>query len=955
MPHTRPRLLSRPSASTIYTGTPTDDADGNLIIWAGDVLRSRGRGGGGAGGSDLKTTYTALEPLGSGSFGTVVLAEAGVGGEVVPPGTRVALKVVRNHPAYFSQATLEAHLLKMLHRTGRVPHLVSLLDHFVWHGHLVLVFPALPATLLDVLQSRGFRGLARSSVRHTMRQLLSTLHSLHVARLVHADVKLENLMLEGGAAGGAGWSSAEVGGRALRVIDFGSASSLSGINPAFQYIQSRFYRAPEVMLGLPYDHRIDLWSAGCVAAELALGLPVFPGSNEHDTVFRIASLLGLPPPWMLATGSAAGRFFVKASGASAFRHDGSVPAPLKPLLVRPLMGAGPSVPVEVSVLVASAAGGVTQKPQDAPQHNRETDGYLVRSGGGSDRTLSTDAVAFSSPTGTGSQAATGNPPSPQVLLIRRSRGVSFVSTTSSPVRASPPLLPEEPSPPLPTAPATHEASSAASAPQLHPSASLQRMPTVPGGDVLPEFPAPARANRSLTTGNVPPHAWLTRVRAEAAGARTREAVRGVGPPPPSGAPVHPVVAVLRSATPALVAREASHSHPFRLKSHAEFVASEAVSAGGGGRPCVPGKLYYPVTSLERLLLRPDGAPGLIESLLPEVARPPGAPVTLDQEVAELEAEASANCAALLAAGDEAVERLEFLDFVLRLLAINPGQRMSAAQALAHPFLLRGLPDGTPPHPTLSWDELLREEISLAASMFVQDSARMPHSRPARTVGSAPPPPVFAPARPPIQSLVAPCGGGGGGAGPMVRGAGAAAPPAVSARPPPLAVSRLQHPRSQSGEQGQLPRAGAGVEDGPLSVPTMYGEGGGAQERGGGGGTFGPAVLRSPGRHFALPSGGGSDGVSHGWDAGAAAGNLRERSASMRTRHGSTPDGRAQSFERPVGGDGEGRGTPGSPRTKSRPSSLRNLLSLSPPRERTPGGAGEAPGSPEVEKGAGFGK
>jgi dual specificity protein kinase YAK1 len=66
----------------------------------------------------------------------------------------------------------------------------------------------------------------------------------------------------------------------LKVIDFGSAC-FEG-HYVFHYIQSRYYRSPEVLLGLPYDSAIDMWSLGCIAAELFLGIPIFPGNSEYD-------------------------------------------------------------------------------------------------------------------------------------------------------------------------------------------------------------------------------------------------------------------------------------------------------------------------------------------------------------------------------------------------------------------------------------------------------------------------------------------------------------------------------------------------------------------------------------------------------------------------------------------------------------------------------------------------
>jgi len=83
----------------------------------------------------------------------------------------------------------------------------------------------------------------------------------------------------------------------LKLIDFGSAC-FEG-RTTYSYIQSRFYRSPEVLLGVPYNGAIDLWSLGCVAAEMFLGLPLFPGVSQHNQVSRIVEMLGQPPDFMI--------------------------------------------------------------------------------------------------------------------------------------------------------------------------------------------------------------------------------------------------------------------------------------------------------------------------------------------------------------------------------------------------------------------------------------------------------------------------------------------------------------------------------------------------------------------------------------------------------------------------------------------------------------------------------
>jgi dual specificity tyrosine-phosphorylation-regulated kinase 2/3/4 len=101
-------------------------------------------------------------------------------------------------------------------------------------------------------------------------KLLTSLRFLKSLRIVHCDIKPENILLKQQNKSG------------IKLIDFGS-SCLDG-ETVFTYIQSRYYRAPEVIIGLPYGHPIDMWSMACIFAELLTGYPLFPGEDETEQV-----------------------------------------------------------------------------------------------------------------------------------------------------------------------------------------------------------------------------------------------------------------------------------------------------------------------------------------------------------------------------------------------------------------------------------------------------------------------------------------------------------------------------------------------------------------------------------------------------------------------------------------------------------------------------------------------
>jgi len=106
--------------------------------------------------------------------------------------------------------------------------------------------------------------------------------------IVHCDLKPENVLL------------CDPKRSLIKVIDFGSSTPADESNVMYRYVQSRFYRAPEVILGLPFSFPIDMWSLGCILVEMHVGTPLFDGKNELDQLVKIMNYLGPPPQHMLA-------------------------------------------------------------------------------------------------------------------------------------------------------------------------------------------------------------------------------------------------------------------------------------------------------------------------------------------------------------------------------------------------------------------------------------------------------------------------------------------------------------------------------------------------------------------------------------------------------------------------------------------------------------------------------
>ncbi|KAI0393673.1 kinase-like protein [Xylariaceae sp. FL0594] len=278
------RVLTKPSKGVKNDGYDNEDSD--YILYVNDILGSEEAG--------HKNRYLILDVLGQGTFGQVVKCQNLKTQEVV------AVKVIKNRTAYFNQSMMEVSVLDLVNTKldkNDDHHLLRLKDTFIHRQHLCLVFELLSVNLYELIKQNQFRGLSTTLVRVFAQQLLNGLALLNKARLIHCDLKPENILLK------------NLESPIIKIIDFGSACDER--QTVYTYIQSRFYRSPEVLLGLPYSSAIDMWSLGCIVVELFLGLPLFPGSSEYNQVSRIVEMLGNPPNWMIEVGKQAGDFFEK--------------------------------------------------------------------------------------------------------------------------------------------------------------------------------------------------------------------------------------------------------------------------------------------------------------------------------------------------------------------------------------------------------------------------------------------------------------------------------------------------------------------------------------------------------------------------------------------------------------------------------------------------------------------
>ncbi|RWS16549.1 dual specificity tyrosine-phosphorylation-regulated kinase 2-like protein [Dinothrombium tinctorium] len=254
--------------------------------------------------------YEMLKIIGKGSFGQVIKAYDHKTQQ------HIALKMVRNEKRFHRQAQEEIRILDHLRKQDKdnSMNIIHMYENFTFRNHMCITFELLSVNLYELIKKNKFQGFSIQLVRRFAYSILRCLEALYNNKIIHCDLKPENVLLK------------QQGRSGIKVIDFGS--SCFETQRVYTYIQSRFYRAPEVILGAKYGMPIDMWSLGCILAELATGYPLLPGEDEFDQLACIIELLGKPPQKLLDQSKRA-KNFISSKGYPRYctttpLSDGSV-------------------------------------------------------------------------------------------------------------------------------------------------------------------------------------------------------------------------------------------------------------------------------------------------------------------------------------------------------------------------------------------------------------------------------------------------------------------------------------------------------------------------------------------------------------------------------------------------------------------------------------------------------
>lgn len=236
------------------------------------------------------------EPIGSGSFGHVYKCRDKLTNELV------AIKIYRSFPEdFFDRRSLyrEIKILKMLkglHNNVELKNVITSKDENTYKG-IAIVLKYHESSLHNRIQSTQI--FSYPQIGYIMHQILNAVSYMHSAKLVHRDLKPQNILVDPDDT--------------ITVCDFGLGRSLESLlepSPSEEereflpltskfthYVVTRWYRAPEIILGSEqYDYASDMWSVGCIMAEILLREPLFPAQSSHEQLREILLRLGTPAP-----------------------------------------------------------------------------------------------------------------------------------------------------------------------------------------------------------------------------------------------------------------------------------------------------------------------------------------------------------------------------------------------------------------------------------------------------------------------------------------------------------------------------------------------------------------------------------------------------------------------------------------------------------------------------------
>ena len=324
-------VLTKPSEGVNNNGQDNENDD--LIVYKEDEIKNEQK----------KVSYIIEKLLGSGVSGQAFKA-------FCPNNNNYyALKIIKNKDILKKMCFFEIKIMKYLNDNDKNDqyHIIRLFDYFMYNNHLCIVIELLHKTLLELLEMNNLEGISLNSIRFLLKQILSAVDFMHNLKIIHTDLKPENILIsvnkgDNNETGNSNLNLSNIHNQKnnlnqininnntsgiksnnisnislinkrvnIKIADFGAACLLKHLDNKI-YIQSLYYRAPEVILHLRQkNEKVDIWSIGCILGELYLGTPIMPGNTNYDQLYKINILLGEVPQYMIEQSNKRDKYFTK--------------------------------------------------------------------------------------------------------------------------------------------------------------------------------------------------------------------------------------------------------------------------------------------------------------------------------------------------------------------------------------------------------------------------------------------------------------------------------------------------------------------------------------------------------------------------------------------------------------------------------------------------------------------
>ncbi|ORY20386.1 kinase-like domain-containing protein [Naematelia encephala] len=288
--HAPPLPTPKQNPAATGPGQPGwDDAEGHYIVTPDDVIAGK---------------YRIVRLLGQGTFGKVVEARH------IETRRKVAIKVIRAVQKYRDASKIEIRVLETLKRNDPLNDnkCIHLDEYFDYRNHPCIVSELYGMSVFDFLKQNAFAPFPEAHIQDFAKSLLKSVAFLHSLKLVHTDLKPENILLCTNEARQAGprvkGSKAKriLRNTEIRLIDFGSATFENEYHSSV--VSTRHYRAPEIILGLPWSYPCDLFSIGCILVEFYTGEALFQTHDNLEHLAMMEIVMGKMPQRMIERGRA---------------------------------------------------------------------------------------------------------------------------------------------------------------------------------------------------------------------------------------------------------------------------------------------------------------------------------------------------------------------------------------------------------------------------------------------------------------------------------------------------------------------------------------------------------------------------------------------------------------------------------------------------------------------------